>query len=70
MKGRLYKPNMDCLCSQTLYITLIFMQCGCCWKGLLDYVAKPISVSMCLGHASANAVKATAGAGPLVVPRV
>ena len=32
--------------------------------------AVPISISIALGHASANAVKATAGAGPLVVPRV
>ena len=32
--------------------------------------AAPISVSIALGHASANAVKATAGAGPLVAPRV
>ena len=32
--------------------------------------AAPISVSMALGHASANSVKATAGAGPLVAPRV
>ena len=32
--------------------------------------AAPISVSVALGHASANAVKATAGAGPLVAPRV
>ena len=31
--------------------------------------AAPISVSIALGHASANAVKATAGAGPLVAPR-
>ena len=30
----------------------------------------PISVSIALGHASANAVKATVGAGPLVAPRV
>ena len=32
--------------------------------------AAPISVSTALGHASANAVKATAGAGSLVAPRV
>ena len=34
--------------------------------------AAPISVSIALGHASANAVKATAGggAGPLVAPHV
>ena len=36
--------------------------------------AAPISVSIALGHASANAVKATVGgggrAGPLVAPRV
>ena len=32
--------------------------------------AAPISVSIALGHVSANAVKATAGAGPLVAPRV
>ena len=32
--------------------------------------AAPISVSIALGHASANAVRATAGAGPLVAPRV
>ena len=35
--------------------------------------AAPISVSMALGHVSANAVKATAEggvAGPLVAPRV
>ena len=32
--------------------------------------AAPISVSIALGRASANAVKATAGAGPLVAPRV
>ena len=31
--------------------------------------AAPISVSIGLGHASADAVKATAGAGPLVAPR-
>ena len=30
----------------------------------------PISVSIALGHTSANAVKATAGAGPLVAPTV
>ena len=30
--------------------------------------AAPISVSVALGHTSANAVKATAGAGPLVAP--
>jgi len=30
----------------------------------------PISVSIVLGHASANAVKAISGAGPLVAPRV
>ena len=30
----------------------------------------PISVSVALGHASANAVKATNGAGPLVAPHV
>ena len=29
-----------------------------------------ISVSVALGHTSANAVRATAGAGPLVAPRV
>ena len=32
--------------------------------------AAPISVSIALGHASANAVKATAGTRPLVAPRV
>ena len=32
--------------------------------------AAPISASIALGHASVNAVKATAGAGPLVAPRV
>jgi len=30
----------------------------------------PISVSVALGHVSANALKATVGAGPLVAPRV
>ena len=32
--------------------------------------ASPISVSIALGHASANAVKATVGAGQLVAQRV
>ena len=36
----------------------------------MAYRAVPISVSIALGHASANAVKAAAGAGPLVAPRV
>ena len=36
----------------------------------MAHMAAPISVSIALGHASANAVKATAGAGPPVAPRV
>ena len=36
----------------------------------MAHKAAPISVSMAQGHASANAVKATAGVGPLVAPRV
>ena len=32
--------------------------------------AAPISVSIAVGLAPANAVKATAGAGPMVAPRV
>ena len=32
--------------------------------------ALPIPISIALGHMSANAVKATAGAGPLVAPHV
>ena len=35
------------------------------FPGPLAHRAAPISVSVALGHASANAVKATAGAGPL-----
>ena len=36
---------------------------------LMAHRAASISISIDLGHASANAVKATAGAGPLVAPR-
>ena len=36
----------------------------------MAHKAAPISVSVALGHTSANAVKATAGAGPLVAPCV
>ena len=32
--------------------------------------AAPVSVSVAISHTSANAVKAIAGAGPLVAPRV
>ena len=41
-----------------------------CFPAPMVQWAAPISVSVAPGHTSASAVKATAGAGPLVAPRV